>query len=314
VDDGEALPDGGARRERGGSVSASHPSRARLYLTLGRVSNLPTVWTNTVAGVVLAGGVADALAASRLVVALSLFYVGGMFLNDAFDAGIDARERPERPIPSGQISAKEVLVVGFGLLVAGLGLLAWNAAARGDSSHPEVKAGLVLAGCVVLYDVWHKQNPFSPVVMGLCRAAVYVTAGLGAGGTFGAPLGGGALAVGSYVVGLTFVARQENRRSFRAGGTLLLLASPVAVAVLGPSMGLVAWAGLLAFSAWAGVCVAPLFRPGVVNVPRAVVRLIAGISLVDGLFAAAYGAPELMPLGVAGLLTTLALQRWVRGT
>ena len=91
------------------------------YLRLGRVSNLPTVWTNVLAGAVLAGRatVGPGRAGRSLALALSLFYVGGMYLNDAFDREIDARERPERPIPSGRIGAGEVFALGFGLLGAG---------------------------------------------------------------------------------------------------------------------------------------------------------------------------------------------------
>ena len=55
---------------------------------------------------------------------MSLHYVGGMFLNDAFDREIDAVERPERPIPSGAMSATEVFAIGYGMLVAGTVLLA----------------------------------------------------------------------------------------------------------------------------------------------------------------------------------------------
>src|SRR5262249_31030499 len=94
---------GAPRRESVGTAAAA--SRGRTYLALGRVSNLPTVWTNVVAGIALAGGSFTRQMAIRLGIAASLFYVGGMFLNDAFDRGIDARERPERPIPSGRISA-----------------------------------------------------------------------------------------------------------------------------------------------------------------------------------------------------------------
>lgn len=294
-------------------MTAATASRPRLYLTLGRVSNVPTVWTNTLAGITLGGGPGGAGSALRLATSLSLFYVGGMFLNDAFDRGTDARERPERPIPSGSISAIEVFGVGFALLVAGLALLAVNAALAGGMGTGAVGSGVVLGALVVLYDAWHKQNPWSPVVMGACRSAVYVTAGLGAGGTLGWPLVLGALVSGAYVVGLTFVARQENRQSFRAGLTLLLLASPVAVAAIGPSMGLFACGVLMVFVGWAASTVQSLFAPSPI-VPRAVVRLIAGISLVDALLMAAYGAPVLAMLGIAGFGATLALQRWIRGT
>jgi 4-hydroxybenzoate polyprenyltransferase len=295
-------------------VTAGAASRPRLYLKLGRVSNLPTVWTNVAAGIALGGGSFERGAPIRLGVALSLFYVGGMFLNDAYDRAIDARERPERPIPSGQIDAKEVFAVGFGLIAAGLAGVVMVAANMGASVAQATGSGVVLAALILLYDAWHKQNPFSPVVMGLCRSAVYVTAGLAAGGVPSHGLVTGALAGGAYVVGLTFVARQENRKSFRAGATLLLLASPALLAVAHPTRGMVVWVALALAVAWAVAAVVPLFRRGPVNVPRSVVRLIAGISLVDGLLLAMAGEPGLAVLGVLGLGATLVLQRWVRGT
>ena len=85
-----------------------------VALKLGRVSNLPTVWSNVLTGMALAG---TATADGRLLIlvaSLSLFYVGGMFLNDAFDHDFDAKARPERPIPSGQASAAQVHAFGFG--------------------------------------------------------------------------------------------------------------------------------------------------------------------------------------------------------
>ena len=75
--------------------------RVSLLLKIGRVSNLPTVWTNVVAGAFLAGLQADLPQLLWVMLAITLFYTGGMYLNDAFDADIDARERPSRPIPSG---------------------------------------------------------------------------------------------------------------------------------------------------------------------------------------------------------------------
>ena len=51
-----------------------------------------------------------------LMVSLSLFYVGGMYLNDAFDAQFDAQHRLERPIPSGAIRVETVWGLGFAWL------------------------------------------------------------------------------------------------------------------------------------------------------------------------------------------------------
>ena len=107
-----------------------------VALRLGRVSNLPTVWTNALAGIVLAGGHVADPRTLPLIVALSLFYVAGMYLNDAYDAEIDARERPERPIPSGRVGAETVFTAGFAMMALGLALLAWTGygAATGPAS------------------------------------------------------------------------------------------------------------------------------------------------------------------------------------
>src|SRR5262249_61425170 len=71
---------------------------------LGRVSNLPTVWTNVLAATVLAGAEWGNLRTAVGLLAMSLFYVGGMYLNDYFDRAMDARERPTRPIPAGGVA------------------------------------------------------------------------------------------------------------------------------------------------------------------------------------------------------------------
>ena len=82
------------------AVTARRP-RWRAYMLLARVSNLPTVWSNVLAGTMAAGAATiDAGSAVRVLLAASLFYTGGMFLNDAFDADLDARVRPERPLPA----------------------------------------------------------------------------------------------------------------------------------------------------------------------------------------------------------------------
>ena len=69
-------------------------ARLSLMLKIGRVSNLPTVWTNVVAGAFLAGVATDTVTLLWLMLAVTLFYTGGMYLNDAFDAlrrGVGAR-------------------------------------------------------------------------------------------------------------------------------------------------------------------------------------------------------------------------------
>ena len=98
-------------------------SRPRAYLLLARVSNLPTIWTNVVAAYVVAGASRESLAIASI--AASLFYTGGMFLNDAFDAAFDAKARADRPIPNGDVSRGEVFGVAIAMLLAGELLLAF---------------------------------------------------------------------------------------------------------------------------------------------------------------------------------------------
>src|SRR6185369_8742372 len=99
----------------------------RAFLVLGRVSNLPTVWSNCLAVWLLGGGGRwDHFA--LLCLGATLLYTGGMFLNDAVDEAFDRQYRPERPIVAGLISARTVWVLSFGWLVAGwllFFLLSW---------------------------------------------------------------------------------------------------------------------------------------------------------------------------------------------
>ncbi len=281
----------------------------RTALRLGRVSNLPTVWTNTLAAAALAGAGAGGFGAefAVMLLAFSLFYTGGMFLNDAFDAQFDAAQRPERPIPSGEVSRREVFGYGFGMMALGAALLAWFGAAP-------ALAGLALAAAITYYDWNHKANLFSPVVMGLCRVLVYVGAGLCT--TLALP---GALWIGAglmlcYLVGLTYVAKQENLGKVENLWPLGFLAAPVAY---GAWLSLAQpWVGLfwLLFSGWMLVALWFLRRRRKGDIPRAVVSLIAGISLLDALLIAGTGSVALAGVALAGFGTTLFFQRYIAGT
>jgi 4-hydroxybenzoate polyprenyltransferase len=287
-------------------------------LRLGRVSNLPTVWSNVLAAAVLAGQ-SDAPwppgpAVAWLVVALSLFYVGGMYLNDAFDRAVDARERPERPIPAGLVSAPTVFVIGFALLASGLGVLAALAAwGRTPGGWKAVGAGAVLSGAIVYYDARHQAIAWSPLVMGACRVLVYLTTALAVAGRVTPPVLGGALVLLAYLVGLTCVARQETLAEFRSAWPLALLAAPFVYAAFALTQP-VAAVLYLGFLAWVGHAISLLLRRRRVDIPRAVVSLIAGISLLDALLIAAtgHGGPALA--AVAAFALTLSLQRLVPGT
>jgi 4-hydroxybenzoate polyprenyltransferase len=186
----------------------------RTLLDLGRVSNLPTVWTNVLAGAVLSRGRLEAPALLLLCAAASLLYVGGMFLNDAFDREFDTRLRSDRPIPSGRATAASVFALGFAMLVSGVILVSVVSRLRGPALGPDgsgwgpVASACALAALIVFYDAFHKGNPWSAAVMGLCRAALYVTAAVSLG-TLTIQAAFGALLLLLYVIGLTAVARRE---------------------------------------------------------------------------------------------------------
>ncbi len=74
------------------SLAASPVPRLSTLLRLGRISNVPTVWTNVIAGSFIAGGRLPADRIIAVLVAMSAFYIGGMYLNDFFDRAIDAAD------------------------------------------------------------------------------------------------------------------------------------------------------------------------------------------------------------------------------
>jgi hypothetical protein len=287
----------------------------RAALKLGRVSNLPTVWTNTLAGVVLAGGATGDPRVPWLLLALSLCYIAGMFLNDAFDREFDSQFRPERPIPSGEVTAATVFGAGFAMLALGVALLAWvgYGFAGGTGWRPAV-AGVVLGAAIVFYDWHHKQNVWSPIVMGLCRMLVYATAGYAV--TADPPnrvfLMG--LLLLSYLIGLTYIARQEHLDRVANFWPLAFVAMPMLWG-LQASLNDAFAAGIgLLFLAWVLYSLSFLRRRRPGDVPRAIGGLLAGICLWDALVIAAAGQPSVAVLALALFVATLFLQRHVSPT
>jgi hypothetical protein len=286
-----------------------------VALRLGRVSNLPTVWTNVLAALVLAGGSVLTLHTIPILLALSLFYVGGMYLNDAFDAEIDALERPERPIPAGQVSRATVFALGFAMLGGGVLILgAVGLVPAGGTDLLPALGGVLLGAAIVFYDWYHKANPLSPVLMGVCRVLVYITVGWCLAASLPAALLIGAGLLLCYLIGLTYIAKQENLERVENLWPLAFLGAPVVYGVtLIPAEPVLTLFWLI-FVLWMLVALRFLVRRKPGDIPRAVVSLIAGIALFDGMLVAGAGAPGLALLAIGGFLLTLALQRYVSGT
>lgn len=278
--------------------------RAGAWLRLARISNAPTVVSDVVAGAVVVSAGVSARVVAVVAVAMVLHYTAGMVANDVLDLEVDRGERPERPLPCGEVSVRAAVAVVVALFAAGELLLV-------IVSPRAALAGVGLVGLIVLYDAWHKDNPWSAGLMGACRAMVYVVAALAVTGAVPGAVWAAAAVLAAYVVGLTQVAKIE--------GSGALLRWPV-VAVLIPAA---AWATALPSAAVAVllvVFVAAVTRalqvafahaaPG-----RAVGSLIAAIALVDALGAAgSHGSALAVAVCVVAFGVTHVLQTRVAGT
>ena len=278
----------------------SGPGKLRLWLVLARASNLPTVWSNCIAGCWL-GGWTSWTPVLILCVAGSFFYIGGMFLNDYCDVAFDREYKRDRPIVAGQITRRIVLLAAVIVFLAGLLL----ALAIG----PNVAFfGLILVLVITAYDLLHKRITWAPVLMAVCRFLLYLMAA--AAGIFGITSSalGFAIGLGLYVVGLSYLARGESRPGRNSRWWVLLLFAPLffgfsfhhAVLALFCSLPLLLWIGrsLVLAAQSAG---------------RGVAALLAGIVLVDLL---AVGPIALLPwFGFAALFAAaLLFQRYVPAT
>jgi 4-hydroxybenzoate polyprenyltransferase len=291
------------------SAAAARMPGLSTLLRLGRISNLPTVWTNVLAGSVIAGGGHHSDQIALILIAMSAFYVGGMYLNDFFDREFDARDRPGRPIDAGEIRAGTVSLIGFGLLATGIAMMIpFGLAATIWSA--------LLAAVIVLYDVWHKGNVLSPLVMGICRALVYIGTGTALAGSASTAMVIGAAALASHVAGITYAAKQENLDKIGNLWPLALLAVPLLAALPAIAGGWIVITAFLLLLAADAVAVRLLAtRPVPGAVPLAVSGLIAAICLVDALaIALAGGGVLLVAICALGYPLTRLFQKSIPGT
>lgn len=131
-----------------------------------RPANIITAFADILAGAsIVAGGLVVFYSADLylLLLATAGLYGGGVVLNDYFDAEIDQLERPERPIPSGQVTKNKALTLGVVLFLIGIAA----------SFLVNVVSGILAVAIAVLataYDAKGKHIDWiGPINMGLCR-------------------------------------------------------------------------------------------------------------------------------------------------
>lgn len=136
------------------------------FLRLMRLANVVTAVADVLAGIAISGYFSDAgsyYPVLLLCISTIGLYAGGIIFNDVFDAGLDAIERPERPIPSGLISVGAA--TAFGVMFFSIGV---GAAASFQPLSFQIAVLIVLA-CLT-YNRWAKHYTiWGPLNMGLCR-------------------------------------------------------------------------------------------------------------------------------------------------
>lgn len=207
--------------------SNDRPPLALAWLRLFRIPNVFTALADVMMGfAVVHQGLQPWQPLVVLLLASACLYTAGMVLNDVFDVAQDTRERPQRPIPSGQIPLGLARLIGFALLL--IGVIAGGAAGympQASAAYPWRSGAIAvaIAVSVLLYDMVLKRTLVAPVFMGLCRffnvllgvsaADVQSVAERSTTAYFdnGQLLVAGAMGV--YVLGITIFARTEASKS-----------------------------------------------------------------------------------------------------
>jgi 4-hydroxybenzoate polyprenyltransferase len=293
------------------------------YARLLRLPNVFTAFADIAMGLCATAALSTTLDDSflwrgaLLLIASGCLYCSGMVWNDYFDLEEDSRDRPGRPLPSKTISISTAVTIATFLMVVGIGCAALNSLPGG------IIAG-ALAVAVLAYDARIKRTKFGPIGMALCRF-LNVLLGLSLADFEAIPwitrlhL---ASTIGLYIVGVTWFARTEEKRSdssvlkkaalvMLAAGFLTLASAtrvpPGTSSIFFPYLMVVAglWIG--------GPVLRAIRQPTPGYVQAGVKRSIFGLVVLDALLASVFiGTPGL--LIVLLLPPALLLGKWVYST
>jgi 4-hydroxybenzoate polyprenyltransferase len=273
-----------------------------------------------------------------LVAASCSLYLAGMVLNDLFDVEVDREEQPYRPLPSGRISLAAARLLGWNLLSAGVMLAAAVAIllerfppARVDSFALSWRPALVaaaLAVLIVLYNAWLKRTPVGPVAMGGCRTLNVLLGMSVLRDDWRIEHWGVAAAVGVYIAGVTWFARDDARRSDRRQLVAAALVMLAGVGLLGAlpwlSKGMMdtlllhtqSWQWEVLIAALAGFVIArtapAIVQPSPGPVRAAVGRSIMALIFLDAAACFAAAGPTYAIWIAALVLPTVVLSRLVQ--
>lgn len=300
------------------------PSRV---LSFAKLLRLPNVFT-AFADILLAGCATGLILEQPITVVLlclasGCLYLSGMVWNDVFDRKEDAISQAFRPIPSGQVNVATAFLIATILMLGGIALAfaARPADAEIGFADPFTVA-IVLAAAILSYDVWLKRTPLGPVGMGLCRS-LNVVMGLAPSIALLPEEIQWLLPIvtGTYIVGVTWFARTEekesNRNQLRGACGVIGLALFLALVLRSQTLpdATIFFPYLLAtFGFFVGVPLArAVQKPGPKEVQAAIKRSVLGLVALDAVLATAFvGLPGLLILLL--LPPALMLGKWVYST
>lgn len=271
------------------------PIAGFLLVTRGNGSPLPSVW---------------AAAASLC------FYAAGLIINDLSDINTDRQERPDRPLPSGQIRPLAASAVVLALLGAGQGFCclldpqAWW-------------IGFMLVLTIFLYNLLFKNiRVLGPLTMGACRGLsvlLGVTA-VPATEPLSPTLVLAVATIAGYVAAVTHIARREMAATpignERWTPTIVVVFGFALISRIQPFDSILSWLGFFGFFLLAGIVTLEVanmlerasrpeqkeFTTGLV--PFTIGLLISGLLLIQAGFIMASGSGErgiLMGLVLVGM-------------
>ena len=117
-----------------------------------------------------------------------------------------------------------------------------------------------------------------------------------------------------YIIGITFAAKNENFSRVEHAWPLGFLAVPVIYGAVLAFEQPVVLLPLVLFTGWIVFSMCLLMRRGSGALPLTVVRLLAGISILDAMILAGHAQFVLMTCALLAFILTLHLPRWVGGT
>jgi 4-hydroxybenzoate polyprenyltransferase len=297
------------------------------FLPLARLLRLPNVFT-AFADIALGLCATFALVpaafddgwqfrAAMLMLASGSLYLAGMVWNDYFDFEEDKRDRPFRPLVNGQIAIRTAVVLGIALIAIGVGCAFLAGRQCGIVAS-------ILTIAILLYDSRIKRTSFGPLSMASCRF-LNILLGLSLAEWAAIPWPTRvhlALTTGTYIVGVTWFARTEEKRSnpkvLRLAAIVMLIAGGLALAVAtrvkpGTSSDFFPYL-LMILGLWIGIPIQRAIQnPSPTNVQAGVKRGVLGLVMLDAVLATVFVGMPGLAIGLL-LPPALLLGKWVYST